>query len=58
MGPQITLYVPHGILRIGNNSIMIIEFENSPCKNNLCFVEFLSLPELDGKTPLNLQRKK
>ena len=30
-GPQVTLYVPHGLLRKGGNMLMLLELQRSPC---------------------------
>lgn len=31
MGPQATLYVPHGVLRVGPNNVLILEQERAGC---------------------------
>jgi beta-galactosidase len=45
VGPQITLYVPKEILRIGLNKITMIELERAPESG---IVSFDSKPNLDG----------
>lgn len=45
VGPQITLYIPKEILRVGTNKIMMLELEKAP-ENGL--VNFTDTPNLDG----------
>ena len=48
-GPQKTLFVPKNVLKIGTNSLMIIELDEAPCSGKdlyNCTVEFLDKPIL------------
>ena len=57
MGPQITLYVPRSLLKIGINEILVLEFEKTPCSNtSSCNVELVATPNIDGKTPSYYRR--
>ncbi|XP_071541373.1 beta-galactosidase-like [Panulirus ornatus] len=52
VGPQVTLYVPQGVLRKGTNKLLVLELENAPCQTpNTCHVTLQDTPELDGPTP-------
>jgi len=64
MGPQVTLYVPKGILRPypSNNKLILLELQQIPCltknQNNKkfgleCIVEFIDHEVLNGTTPIN-----
>ncbi|RXG52564.1 Beta-galactosidase [Armadillidium vulgare] len=50
VGPQLTLYVPHGILREGENHILIFELERVTTTENLQ-VSFTDKPEINGPVP-------
>ncbi|KAB7499190.1 Beta-galactosidase [Armadillidium nasatum] len=50
IGPQLTLYVPHGILREGENHILILELERVTTTENLQ-VSFTDKPEINGPVP-------
>ncbi|VDN23986.1 unnamed protein product [Cylicostephanus goldi] len=44
-GPQITLYVPAAFLRVGDNSLLIMELEGSKnCSKGSCLVSFVDRP--------------
>lgn len=45
VGPQITLYVPREILRVGKNTISMVELERAPENGK---ASFSSTPNLDG----------
>lgn len=65
MGPQITMYVPEGVLKPhpSSNELILVELQNAPCStgnNNKflkspvqdgCYVEFLDHEILNGTTP-------
>ncbi|XP_076035693.1 beta-galactosidase-like isoform X2 [Oratosquilla oratoria] len=52
VGPQQTLFVPHGILKMGPNEIFLLEQEASPCSSSLdCKVVFVDTPVVNGPTP-------
>ncbi|XP_071517532.1 beta-galactosidase-like [Panulirus ornatus] len=52
VGPQVALYVPRGILKKGSNTLLVLEFEASPCLiPSSCFVTFKDTPKIDGSTP-------
>ena len=53
MGPQVTLYIPHGVLRQGANSVTLLELEAAPCleAGGDCSVEFTDVPQIDGPVP-------
>ncbi|KAK7075800.1 Beta-galactosidase-1-like protein [Halocaridina rubra] len=52
VGPQVTLYVPRGILKHGTNSILILEQEASPCQiPSQCIVSLEESPNINGPTP-------
>ncbi|XP_055710052.1 beta-galactosidase-like isoform X2 [Phlebotomus papatasi] len=44
-GPQITMYVPQSILRVGDNSILLLEYQKAPMPT---MVSFKSQSFLDG----------
>ena len=51
-GPQLTLYVPHGVLMEGSNSIQLLELEEAPCQDAVnCKVAFTTDHVIDGPTP-------
>lgn len=45
VGPQITLYVPMGILKIGSNEIIIVEYQKAPKDLK---IQFTDKPKLDN----------
>lgn len=45
VGPQVTLYCPREILRIGTNKITMIEFQKAPDNGQVAFTD---TPNLDG----------
>jgi len=53
MGPQLTLYVPHGVLQEGSNNVTLLELQEAPCRaaGGSCNVEFIDTPTIDGPTP-------
>lgn len=52
VGPQVTLYVPHGILRQGSNTLLLLELEAAPClAAGMCQVVLQQTHQLDGPTP-------
>lgn len=52
VGPQVTLYVPRGILKKGINSILLLEQEASPCSlSTKCFITLQNTHEIAGPTP-------
>ncbi|XP_068224951.1 beta-galactosidase-like [Palaemon carinicauda] len=54
VGPQVTLYVPRGILKTGTNSIYLLEQEVSPCAlSSKCVVTLQDTPEIAGPTPFS-----
>lgn len=53
-GPQVTLYVPHGVLVTGQNRVLLLELEGAPCGNtadDTCSVTFTEKHVIDGPTP-------
>lgn len=53
VGPQVTLYVPRGVLHQGNNTLMLLEQEAAPCLTpDTCHVTLQETPVIDGPTPL------
>lgn len=51
VGPQITLYVPAGILNPGKeiSELVLLELDNAPCESpGHCFVEFVETPVING----------
>ena len=50
VGPQLTLYVPRGILREGANALLLLELEGAQCSPD-CSVEFVDTPEIDASVP-------
>ncbi|XP_045618256.2 beta-galactosidase [Procambarus clarkii] len=53
IGPQVTLYVPSGILKTGSNTLLVLEFEVSPCLlPDSCFVTLQNTHEINGATPI------
>lgn len=54
VGPQLTLYVPRGILKNGTNSVLVLEQEVSPCAlPSNCFVTLQDKHEIAGPTPFS-----
>jgi hypothetical protein len=53
MGPQQTLYVPHGILKTGDNSITLFELESAPdgSPGHNVSVTFTNVHQINGPTP-------
>ncbi|RXG56870.1 Beta-galactosidase [Armadillidium vulgare] len=52
VGPQVTLYIPSGLLQYEDNTILILELEKSPCDESAsCKVSLVDVPEIDGPTP-------
>ena len=52
IGPQVTLYVPHGVLKVGQNTILLLELEKAPCKaNQSCSITLTDTAVLNGTTP-------
>lgn len=53
MGPQETLYVPHGLLKEGPNTLVLLELEKAPCEETggSCQAEFIDVHQVDGPTP-------
>ncbi|GAB6024566.1 hypothetical protein CHUAL_009718 [Chamberlinius hualienensis] len=67
MGPQVTLYVPKGLLRVypAQNEISLVELQESPCTmpnrkqhrasnysfSSNCYIEFVDYLILNGTTP-------
>lgn len=52
VGPQVTLYVPRGVLRKGRNSLLLLEQEASPCSlSATCFVTLQNTHDIAGPTP-------
>lgn len=52
LGPQRTLYAPHGLFHEGRNMVMILELEDSPCsRQESCSVRFVDTPDIDGPVP-------
>lgn len=45
VGPQTTLYVPKELLRHGENTIVLVEFQQ---KRTDLLVKFVDAPQLDG----------
>lgn len=45
VGPQITLYVPKDLLRVGTNKIALLELQQAP---EDCQISFTDTPNLDG----------
>ncbi|GAB0088675.1 hypothetical protein DMENIID0001_031380 [Sergentomyia squamirostris] len=45
VGPQITLYVPKSVLRVGDNTVMLMEFQKAPIPT---MISFRSQSSLDG----------
>ncbi|KAL9890166.1 ectoderm-expressed 3 isoform 1-T2 [Glossina fuscipes fuscipes] len=45
VGPQITLYIPKEVLRIGTNKIVLIEYQRASQTNEVTFTD---VPKLDG----------
>lgn len=45
VGPQITLYVPKEILKIGENEIILLEYQKAPESGE---IRFTNVPNLDG----------
>lgn len=55
MGPQVTLYIPAGVLQKGSNTIMVLELEASPCADpSQCYVSLVDTPQINGPTPRKL----
>ncbi|KAK4298222.1 hypothetical protein Pmani_029407 [Petrolisthes manimaculis] len=53
VGPQVTLYVPHGVLNQGTNTLMLLEYEAAPCLTpDTCYVTFTDTHVINGPTPL------
>ncbi|KAB7503455.1 Beta-galactosidase [Armadillidium nasatum] len=52
VGPQVTLFIPSGLLQYEDNTILILELEKSPCEESTsCKVSLVDVPEIDGPTP-------
>ena len=55
MGPQATLYVPHGILRTGANEVLLLEQEKAGCSTDgasmTCQITFVDVPDIDSVVP-------
>ncbi|KAG7166266.1 Beta-galactosidase-like 1 [Homarus americanus] len=52
VGPQVTLYVPQGVLRRGTNTLLLLELEAAPCLTpHTCHVTLINTPEVDGPYP-------
>ncbi|KAB7501273.1 Beta-galactosidase, partial [Armadillidium nasatum] len=52
VGPQVTLYIPSGLLHFDDNKILLLELEKAPCnENSSCNVSFVDIPEVNGPTP-------
>ncbi|KAL7637272.1 UNVERIFIED_CONTAM: hypothetical protein RMT77_011984 [Armadillidium vulgare] len=52
VGPQVTLYIPSGLLHFDDNKILLLELEKAPCKeNSSCNVSLVDIPEVNGPTP-------
>ncbi|KAK7067263.1 Beta-galactosidase-1-like protein, partial [Halocaridina rubra] len=52
VGPQVTLYVPRGILKQGTNSLLLFEQEASPCNiPNKCYASLQNKHVVAGQTP-------
>ncbi|KAL3880342.1 hypothetical protein ACJMK2_032589 [Sinanodonta woodiana] len=48
-GPQIRLYVPKPVLKQGENTVIMLELESSPCiQDGNCFVTFMDQPLING----------
>ena len=65
VGPQKTLYVPRTLLKPypANNSLILLEQDHAPCghrdrSQELCVVELVDTPDIDGDTPLNSDQYK
>ncbi|CAL4183475.1 unnamed protein product [Meganyctiphanes norvegica] len=55
MGPQVTLYIPAGVLQKGTNILMLLELEASPCADpSKCYVSLVNTPQINGPTPRKL----
>ncbi|CAL1297258.1 unnamed protein product [Larinioides sclopetarius] len=55
VGPQVTLYAPSILFQASPsmNQVTLLELENSPCGNkNTCTVQFVTIPVVNGTTPL------
>ncbi|KAG0725488.1 Beta-galactosidase [Chionoecetes opilio] len=53
VGPQVTLYVPRGVLQPGNNTLVLLEQEAAPCLTpDSCYVTLQDTHVIDGPTPL------
>lgn len=52
VGPQVTLYVPRGILKKGANTMLVMELEVSPCSiASQCYVTLQDTHVINGPTP-------
>lgn len=52
VGPQVTLYVPAGVLKQGTNSLLLLEQEAAPCLSpDTCYVTLEDTHVIDGPTP-------
>ena len=53
MGPQATLYVPHGILLTGANEVLLLEQEEPGCSTDgtNCQITFVDVPDIDAVVP-------
>ncbi|EDV94965.1 GH23545 [Drosophila grimshawi] len=47
VGPQITLYVPAPVLKVGNNRLIVVEYQQAPTSMEL---EFRDTPILNGRS--------
>ena len=54
VGPQVTLYVPSGVLHQGTNTLLLLEQEAAPClTSDTCYVTLQETHVIDGPTPLS-----
>ncbi|XP_045106280.1 beta-galactosidase-like isoform X2 [Portunus trituberculatus] len=53
VGPQVTLYVPRGVLHQGTNTLLLLEQEAAPCLTpDTCYATLQDTHIIDGPTPL------
>ena len=53
VGPQVTLYVPRGVLHQGTNTLLLLEQEAAPCLTpDTCHATLQDTHIIDGPTPL------